>query len=151
MKKNNQKSETPQAYVTIIDGKTVLIDPVGYAFMQAVNKYNCENTYLAQIERVKHFKNRITEKELDPKSVVISLINVDSPYGPEIAEALMPGHDWQQYRDKGEIPFARGLVLKEGMIKMIAIFDKEASEKINQIKGVPVIVIDYGVVEIFSI
>ena len=140
-----------QAYVTIVDGKTVLIDPAGYALMQAVNKSNCESTYLAQIERVQHFKNRIAEKKLDPKTVVITLINVDSPYGYEIAEALMPGHDWQQYRDKGEIPFARGLAMKNGMIEMIALFDKEASEKINKIEGVPVVVVDHSVAEVFPV
>lgn len=140
-----------KAYVTVINGKTVLIDPVGYAVMQAVNKSNCENTYLNQIDRIQHFKNRIAEKQLNSKSVVINVINVDSLYGNDIAEALMPGHDWQQYRDKGEAPFARGLAMKEGMIKMIATFDKEAAEKIKQMKNVPVIVMDHNVVEIFSI
>jgi len=148
-----KKGETSnyQAYVTIIDGKTVLIDPMGYALIQAVNKINCENTYISQIDRIEHLKNRITEKELDPKTVVIVIINVDSPYGPEIAEALMPGHDWQQYRDRGEIPFAKGLAIKERMTEMIATFDKGASEKMTSMKEIPVMVIDHGVVEIFPI
>lgn len=145
------KQNDYQAYVTVIDGKTVLIDPVGYAVIQAVNKINCENTYIAQMDKIKHFKNRITEKGLNPDNVVIIVINVDSPYGPEIADAIMPGHNWQQYRDKGEVPFATGLAIKEGMIEMIALFDKEASEKVTQIKGVPVIVVNYGVVEIFPV
>ncbi len=63
----------------------------------------------------------------------------------------MPGHDWQQYRDKGETPFARGLAMKEGMVEMIAAFDKEAAEKIKQMKEIPVIVMDYNVVEIFPV
>lgn len=146
---NKDVKQDYQAYVKIVDGVTVLIDPVGYALIQAVNKSNCEITYLSEIEKIQHFKNRITEKQLDPNSVVITIINVDSPYGPEITEALMPGYDWQQYRDKGEIPFARGLAMKEGMIEMIAFFDKEASEKITLMKEIPVVVIDYGVVEIF--
>lgn len=103
------------------------------------------------MDRVEHFKNRITEKEMDPTTVVIVLINVDSPYGGEIAEVLMPGHDWQQYRDQGQIPFARGIVMKEDMIEMIALFDKEASEKITKIESVPVVVIDHSVAEIFPV
>jgi hypothetical protein len=146
-----EKEKDYQAYVTVIDGKTVLIDPVGYAFMQAVNKSNCENTYLSQMDRVENFKKRVTEKEMDPTTVVIVLINDDSPDGGEIAEVLMPGHDWQQYRDQGEIPFARGIVMKEEMIEMIAVFDKEASEKITKIEGIPVVVIDHSVVEIFPV
>lgn len=139
-----------EAYVTVIDGKTILIDPVAYAMMQAVNKINCYCTYQAQKDRVQHFKNRISEKNLDPKSFVITLINVDAPYGGELAEAIMPGYDWQQFRDKGEAPFARGLVMKERMIELIAIFDREASDKIASIEGVPVVVVDFGVAEIFS-
>ena len=138
-----------QAYVTVIDGKIVLVDPVDYAVIQVINKSNCENTYLDQMDRIQHFKNRITEKKLDPETVVITVINVDSLYGAEIAEALMPGHDWQQYRDKGEVPFARGLAMKEGMVERIAFFDKEAAEKIKQTIEIPVIVMDYNVVEIF--
>ncbi len=149
MEKTKEKDQ--QAYVDVIDGKIVLIDPIGYALVQAVNKSNCENTYLAQIDRMQHFKNRIAEKQLDPKSVVITLINVDSLYGTEIAEALMPGHDWQQYRNRGETPFARGLAMKDGMVDMVATFDKEAAEKITNMQEVPVIVIDHNVVEIFPI
>lgn len=148
---NKTEEKNYEAYITIIDGRTVLIDPVGYAMIQAVNKSNCENTYLNQIERVRHFKNRIAEKELDPKSVVIVLINVDSPYGGEVAEIIMPGHDWQQYRDNGQIPFARGLAMKEGVTELIATFDKEAAEKITQMEQIPVVVMDHGVVEIFPV
>lgn len=144
-------AEDKIAYVTVIDGKTVLIDPVGYAFMKAVNKNNCEVTFDLNADRIQYFKNHITEKELDPKTIVIVIINVDAPYGFEIAEALMPGYDWQQFRDKGEIPFARGIVMKEGIIEMIAVFDLEASKKISLVEGIPVIVVDHGVAEVFSV
>ncbi len=147
----DNKPRDYQAYVTIVDGKTVLIDPIGYAVIQAVNKSNCENTYLSQADRIQHFKNRINEKMLDSRDFVINVINVDSPYGCEIAEILMPGHDWQQYRDKGETPYARGLATKEVMIKLISSFDQEAADKIIQMEQIPVIIIDYGVVEIFSV
>ncbi len=146
----NKKEDQPP-YAIVKNGKIVLIDPTAHALMQAVNKHNCENTYLAQLDKINHFKNRITEKELDPQSVVINIIHVDARYGFEIAEMLMPGHDWQQYRDKGEEPFASGISLKEGIIEIIATFDKEAAEKLKQMKEIPVVVINYGVVEIFSV
>lgn len=149
MKKAQKKDY--EAYVTVINGKTVLVDPVGYAFMQAVNKSNCKETFDMNADRIQHFKNRIAEKQLDPKTVVITIINVDAPYGGEIAEALMPGFDWQQFRDKSERLFARGLTMKEGMLEIIALFDKEAAKKINKVAGIPVIVVDHGVAEIFSV
>ena len=139
-----------QAYVTVIDGETVLIDPAGYAMMQAVNKHNCITTLEMNKDRIAHFKNRIAEKELDPKTIVIVVINVDAPYGFKLADMLMPDYNWQQFRDNGEIPFARGLALREGVQEYVQIFDKEAAEKINTIEGVPVVVIDCSVAEIFS-
>lgn len=148
METNNKKGY--EAYITIVDGKTVLIDPIGYALLQAVNKSNCKTTFDTHAERIEYFKKRVTEKKLDPKTVVITVINVDSPYGTDIAEALMPGFDWQQFRDKGEVPFARGLAMKEGMVEMIAVFDKEAAKKIDEVEGIPVIVVDHSVAEIFS-
>ena len=147
----NTKELDERAYVTEVDGKLVLIDPVAYAVIKAVNKSNCENTYIAQMDLVEYFQKRILEKDLDPRGLVIVLINVDSLYGFEIAEVLMPGHDWQQYREKGEVPFARGLAIKGGIANMIAIFDKEASDKILSITNIPVVVLDYDVVEIFSV
>jgi hypothetical protein len=127
------------------------LDRVAYAVMQEVNKANCKNTFEAQMDRVQYFKNRIAEKQLDPKSVIIILINVDSLYGSEFTDVLMPGHDWQQYRDKGEVPFGRGLVMKEGIIEMIATIDEEAAEKIKLMKEIPVVVMDYNVIEVFSV
>ncbi len=139
------------AYFIEINGMTTLVDPVGFALVKAVNKINCESTYLSQLDKINHFKNRIIEKGLDPKTFAINIINVDAPYGFEFAEILIQGHDWQQYRDQGKIPLARGFETKDFMIKLIAVIDKEAADKINQVEGIPVIVVDYGVIEIFSI
>jgi len=114
-------------------------------------KKRCAETYLFQLGIIEYFKNKITEKNLNPKDFTINLINVDTPYGEEIAHILKPDFDWQPIRDKGETPFVRGLVMKEDMVNIISFFDKEASAKIDQISGIPVVVVDHGVVEIFSI
>jgi len=85
-----------------------------------------------------------------PSSVVIVLINVDDVHGGPIAEALMPGHDWQEYRDRGELPVARGLAGREGIEAVLADFDKEAAVKLKVTKGIAVVVVDHGVAEIFG-
>jgi hypothetical protein len=48
---------------------------------------------------------------LDPSEVATVAINVDDPAWTDLAEKLMPGHDWQSYRDRGELPIARGSVM----------------------------------------
>jgi len=43
-----------------------------------------------------------------PTEIVTVAIHVDDPDWTDLAETLMPGQDWQQYRDRGEKPIARG-------------------------------------------
>jgi hypothetical protein len=83
------------------------------------NKLNCVHTFNANSERIQHFKRRISEKNLKPEDVAIVVINVDDPHGGPIADILMPNHNWQQYRDQGEVPCARGLVMRQGMQKIL--------------------------------
>src|SRR6185436_4774477 len=52
----------------------------------------------------------------DPTAVaVVVLLNVDDVHGGPIADMLMPGHNWQEIRDRGEVPFARGLAMRSGI------------------------------------
>jgi hypothetical protein len=49
-------------------------------------------------------------KKMDPQNLLIVCIDVDDPAWTDLVEALMPGHDWDQYRRRGEAPIARGSV-----------------------------------------
>lgn len=72
--------------------------------------------------------------------------------GGPLAESLMPDHDWQQYRDLGQVPMARGLAVREGIQNLLDLLDKEAGEKLRAITtGVAVIVMDFGVAEVFDV
>lgn len=145
------KKNYPVARIKEINGQLVLIDPHAVAVIEAVSKYNCKELFSLNIERIEHFKNRITEKKLTPKEVVIVCINVDDPNGKVITDMLMPGYDWQAIRDQGQIPIARGLAQRDGMQEILEVFDKEAAEKLKQSVEVAVVVIDYGVAEIFTL
>lgn len=139
----------PRAYVTEVEGRTVLVDPDAVAVMRAVGKHNCRATFEIGTERVAHFARRIKERGLTAADVVIVLINVDDPHGSELAEVLMPSTDWQAIRDRGEVPFARGLASREGIQEALGLFDPEAAEKLRAWEGVAVVVVDHGVAEIF--
>ena len=83
--------------------------------------------------------------------MIITIINVDDHHGGPLAEILMPGHDWQSYRDQGMIPYARGLAGRGGIEEALALFDPEAAEKLA-IWGsseVAVVVVDHGVAEVY--
>ncbi|MDO8664899.1 MAG: hypothetical protein Q7K44_05170 [Candidatus Liptonbacteria bacterium] len=115
----------------------------------AVEKYNCRNTLELNADRVDHFKRRLTERGMTAAQAVIVLLNVDDVHGGPLADILMPGHNWQEIRDRGEVPFARGLAMREGIQMALEIFDKEAATKLQGMTDVAVVVVDYGVAEIF--
>jgi hypothetical protein len=143
-------SEELMAVVREVDGQLVLDDPVAVAVIQAVDKVNCRNTFEMNTERVVHFKRRVTERGMTAFDVVIVILNVDDVHGGPIAEKLMPGFNWQEIRDRGEIPFARGLAGRNGIQEVLGIFDKNAAEKLGKMTDVAVVVVDYGVAEVFQ-
>lgn len=140
----------PRAVVREINGQLVLDDPDALAVFTVVNKRNCHNTLKINTDRVKHFKQRLGELGKTASDTVIVLLNVDDNYGGAIAEILMPGFDWQEIRDRGEIPFARGLAGKEGIAGILGTFDKEAATKLRDMEHVAVVVVDHGVAEVFT-
>ena len=138
-----------KAMVREIDGQLVLDDPAALGMIRAVEKHNCKATFDMNAERVAHFKGRLEVLGLDPKEWVIVLLNVDDAHGALIADVLMPGHDWQAYRDAGQIPFARGIAGRSGIQDVVRSFDEEAAEKLNSLTVASVVVVDRGVAEVY--
>lgn len=145
-----KKEEYLFATIKEIDGQLVLEDPVAFALICAINKINCKRTFDLNADRIQHFKNRITEKGLTPDDVVIVVINVDDVHGGPIADVLMPDFNWQEIRDRGETPYARGLATRAGIQEILENFDEEASKKLKTVTDVAVVVVNYGVAEVYS-
>jgi hypothetical protein len=144
------KNSRMGAVVREINGQLVLDDPDAMAVINTVNKLNCQATLEMNADRVKHFQNRLTERGLTADQAVIVVIKVDDIHGGPLAEILMPGYDWQSIRDKGEVPFARGIAERNGIEEALDTFDKEAAAKLHGMKDTAVVVVDYGVAEIFA-
>jgi len=146
---NSSDAEEPMAVVREIDGQLVLDDPVAVEVIRAVEKHNCQGTLELNADRVEHFKQRVVELNKTASDVVIVLVNVDDVNGGLLADALMPGMNWQEIRDRGEIPFARGLADREGIQEALTIFDQEAATKLQEMTEIAVVVVDRGVAEVF--
>lgn len=144
----------PQAYVKEVNGELVLVDPVAAGIIQAVNMYNgdnCRRTLEMQVDRVVHFTRRIRDLKKNPMEVTVVLLNVDDELGGALADILMPGHDWQAYRDCGEVPFARGLAGREGIQEMLDEVCPEEGKKLREAGPVvTVVVMDHGAVRVFK-
>lgn len=149
MNKRNRKDK-PRAVVRKMGGQLVLDDPDALAVIRAVEKRNCKNTLELNADRVAHYKNRLEERGMTADQAVIVLLNVDDIHGGPLANILMPGYNWQEIRDRGEVPFARGLAMREGIQEALGTFDKEAAKKLRGTKDVAVVVVDHGVAEVFA-
>ncbi len=140
--------QKPRATVREIDGRLVLDDPDAVALIRAVGKYNFRNTLMLNQFRIPHFVQRISDRGMTGANVVIVVLNVDDRHGGPLAEVLMPGANWQPIRDRGEIPFARGLAMREGVQEALTMFDRDAADKLAAIAGIAIVVVDHGVAEV---
>jgi hypothetical protein len=127
----------------------ILDDPEALAVLTAVSKHNCWTTLHQNAERIAHFQKRASDLGKSD-SCALLILNVDDLIGGELAAILMPGHDWQAYRDQGQVPFARGLADREGMQGILELVDPEEALKLRSMTNtLPVIVMDHQVVVVF--
>lgn len=82
-----------------------------------------ERDLLFQInsERLAEMATSALNKGLEPDAFIMTLIDVDDPSWTEIVDQLMPGHDWQSYRDRGEKPVARGSAMASSLLSILSV------------------------------
>lgn len=108
--------------------------------------------FRANAERIKHFKQRVAELGRSGQDTVITLINVDDPIGGDLADILMPGNDWQRYRDAGELPVARGLASKDGIPEFLEDSGYDiAARELAVTSDLMLVVLDAGVALVLNV
>jgi len=133
-----------------INGQYVLDDPSALTMMRAVNKQHCRKSLEDHLERMQDFVIKMKSPRISSDETCIVLINVDDINGKDVAEALMPDHNWQSIRDQGQVPYARGLVDRRGMGSVLDVIDVSSAKKLREQSGTAIVVIDHGSTEIFS-
>lgn len=79
--------------------------------------------YQPQRERLEHMAFRAIKKGLKPDEFVTVAIDVDDPNWKEVVEVLMPNAteaQWQEFRDRGETPVARGTAMADGLLEYLS-------------------------------
>jgi len=66
--------------------------------------------YRQNEDRLGELAHRAIQKGMGVNDFVTVCIDVDDPSWTELVDELMPGHDWDAYRARGEKPVARGTV-----------------------------------------
>ena len=74
-----------------------------------------DDLFQLNIKRLEQFAFRALQKGSRPDQFIVVCIDVDDPAWTEVVDGLMPGYDWQQYRDRGEKPVARGTAHASGL------------------------------------
>mgnify|MGYP001570022490 CR=1 FL=1 len=149
-----------RAVVRNVNGKLVLDDPDALAMIRVVEAHNrreakkaCKDSFDMNSDRVRHFVGRIEARGLPTRDYVIVLLNMDDEHGQPLGDILMPGFDgWAAIREKGEIPFARGLASFEFIHSSLSLFDDEAATCLFlHPNDINVVVVDHGVAEVFQV
>ena len=70
-----------------------------------------EELFQLNKERLEHMAFRAINKGMTNDEFVAVCIDVDDPDWTEVVDLLMPNHNWQEIRDRGEKPVARGTAM----------------------------------------
>jgi hypothetical protein len=109
-----------------------------------------EELFKLNLEALKRLMDNVIAKGMTNETAMLVCIHVDDGWW-ELTEALMPGHDWQQYRDRNEKPIARGSVHKPTMVDLISLVAPELSSAFKPLppKCFHVAVMDAGGISLF--
>lgn len=129
-----------------------LIDPFAVAVVaRAVERENVRRMLIgSQLDRVQHFEQRIAALLMDPAEYLIVVLNVNDRNGADLANVLMPGHDWPAIHARGETPFARGLVERWPLQHALGA-GSSAGAELAAVAGIAVLAVDRGIATAFSL
>ena len=142
-----------RAIIREVGGQLVLDDPDALAVVRAVERENIRRFLIRPevLERIRYFAGRIRDPNGDDGTrLMIVWLCVDDPNGAALADHLMPGHDWNAIRARGEVPFARGLVTRDGIQAMLDEAAPRAGAELQLIEGIAVLAVDHGIVTVFA-
>jgi hypothetical protein len=134
-----------------VDGKNVLFDEVAAGVILGVAKANCKVTYDMNEDRKHHFKLRHIERKLLDTEWLVIIANVDTTVGQVVADALMPGYDWDQYRNAGQVPYARGLASRKYIQEVLDIADPIGADDLRSVEQcIATVVIDFNTAVVYT-
>jgi hypothetical protein len=95
---------------------------------------SAQQLYNANRDRLSQLAYRAIRRGMMPIDFVIVCIDVDSGGAwAMLVETLMPGHAWQPYRERGELPIARGSVRREGIADLLDIVAPDAAPAVRSV------------------
>lgn len=142
-------SDPSAHFIVDRDGTVILVDPVAEGVISVIAAHNRKEALKAMVrdhgEAIDRFAARALERGMLPAETLIVILSVDDPLGGPLAEALMPGADWNQYRARGEKPYARGLAPRGPIREVLKDLHGGAlARSLDEIAGAAILVVDGG-------
>ncbi len=136
-----------------IDRNGVLRDPHALAVIHAVERENCRRILVNEfMEPLQRFAMRMRERGLTMAQAMLVSFNVDEPVGAAFADEMMPGYAWDEIRAKGQVPYARGIAMRDGLQEVLDANFPHAGASLRAItEDVAILVADRGIVTVFSL
>lgn len=142
----SQSKQNKRIILTVALGQTTVVDQKTIDKMRSIYKENCKKTLDVQMESVQLLVDRIHEKEYDAEQLVIMVVSTSDKKGNAIARAMCR-NDYEM-----SMSYITTLSFRDSMISVLADFDREASDKLYAFtNGIPVVVVDYQVAEVFQV
>ena len=102
--------------------------------------------FIANAGHIRHLKQKAEEVGRTGEDSVVTLIDVDDPVGSKLADTLVPGHDWQRYRNVSETPVMRSVATKDGVLDFLGNAGHElATRELSASDDLMVVVLNSGV------
>ena len=115
---------------------------------RAINKQNCYRSFKANAEMIVWLSRHRDEIIHSSVPTVILVLNVDAACKAIAEESHAMDYEKEVTRES----FACTFVDRDKLVGTLRKFDREASDKLKEMAdGLPVVVIDYGVAEVFTV
>lgn len=137
----------------MLHGIPVLNDPTALGVVQAIDHYNkkidqenLQRVRKGQAERIQYFLSRMDARGDDSQDMMVVIFGCDDPVGREFAEVTMPGQEktWQNMRDEGQRPYARGLYRRAVVTEGLGLVYPEVAAQLAAYKGRVGVIVDFN-------
>lgn len=97
-------------------------EPIAYCPVDSVGVTDIQRAFFHRenADRLAELRDRAFQKGAD--DFVVVCIDVNDKTWTKLVDWLMPGHDWEPYRARGETPVARGVVPRAPMEDVVKTF-----------------------------
>lgn len=102
------------------------------------------------LHNVLYFQMLMEEQNLSPRRVAIVLANSADTKGRTLAKLVLPGLSWDKYISLTGNSLALGLAWRHLVSSKIKKINPKSCRELQLIDGVPVVVVDKGMVDVFN-